>query len=212
MAALAFPNPNMYGQGGAGPAGCEFFGTCNLETIQPTMLWQTVEMERAQQVWDGVLQHGWSSFAITPDDLYNIHGGNARLRCSDGAPVVKKVALYIVGGQTEYDSAFYRPPMRASAEQIFPVAGGKQTYAKVDTDWLSMGLPVFGGAEGQAVQRVHADNSHVGEGLSPFGHWDVDFTTFPFATDTISALVMVFELEPRPLAAPGVGIEACMLP
>jgi hypothetical protein len=212
MAALAFPNPNMYGQGGAGPAGCEFFGTCNLETIQPTMLWQTVEMERAQQVWDGVLQHGWSSFAITPDDLYNIHGGNARLHCSDGAPVVKKVALYIVGGQTEYDSAFYRPPMRASAEQIFPVAGGKQTYAKVDTDWLSMGLPVFGGAEGQAVQRVHADNSHVGEGLSPFGHWDVDFTTFPFATDTISALVMVFELEPRPLAAPGVGIEACMLP
>jgi hypothetical protein len=213
MAAIAFPRPSKYGKTGTGPAGCELLGTCNLGTSQPQMLWQTVEMERAQQAWKGIDGHGWSTFTVTPDDLYNLHGGNARLHCSDGAPVVKKMALFVVGGQTEYDSAFYRPPMLASMEQVFPTGAGALAYSKVDSDWLSMGVPVFGGAEGQAVQRVHTDNSHVGEGLSPFGHWDIDLGSFPFATDTtISALVMVFELETRPVAPPGVAIEACMQP
>jgi hypothetical protein len=209
MAAIAFPNPNQYGNG-TPPPGCENFGTCNIGTTQPNMMWKTVEMERAEQVWAGLQMHTWSSFVVDPSDLYDLHGGNARLPCSASAPVIRKVALYVVGGgATEYDNAFYGPPMKASKDQIFPTAVGPLRYTKVDEDWLSMGLPVFGGAEGNAVTRVHNDNSiHVGEGLSPFGTFDVDFTNFPFSLEPISAVVLVFELETRPVAS-GVNIDVC---
>jgi hypothetical protein len=203
MVAIGFLNAEWTGWSTCGELGC------------PGAIWKTVDATRARAVWDKLRARQPASFTIYPDDLYDRHGRAASLLCSQSAPVVRRVALVPVGSLS-YGDYHYHPSLTVSADQSFPTPQGVQDYVKVDEDWLTMGLPVLGrgnlgsGGEADVVNTFAADSSHVGEGLSPFGTFEVDFTNWPFAGDTSQTeLVLVMEVETRPVALPGVAVDAC---
>jgi hypothetical protein len=189
------------------------WSACGAISACPDLIWKTVDETRAKEVWDALRAKRKANFSITPDDLYDRHGRAASLLCSQSAPVIRRLALVPVG-PLSYGDYHYHPSLTVSADQAFPTALGVQDYVKVDQDWLTMGLPVLGrgnvgsGGEADVVNTFASDTSRVGEGLSPFGTFEVDFTNWPFPVDQ-TELVLVFELETRPAASPGVAIDAC---
>jgi hypothetical protein len=201
LVAVTFPNAAS-----ATNTACRLLNSCT------PSIWKTVDDVRAKQVWDKLRAKQVASFTIEADDLYARHGRAASLLCTQAAPVVRRVALVPVGS-LPYGDYHYSPSMAVSAEQSFPTAQGVQDYIKIDDDWLNLGLPVLGRSstgttDADVVNQFAADTSRVGEGLSPIGTFQVDFTDWPFTTDQ-EALVLVFELETRPIATPGVAIDAC---
>jgi hypothetical protein len=212
MAAVVFPDPARYGSGPTAPS-CGLFGTCNDASRPPSALWRSVDLERAQEVWSAFAAGAPATFTVTPQDLYDPHGGSGLLTCYDAAPVVQNMALYVVHQNGfELDKLASRPALTIGAQLDFPTAAGELQYALADSDWLFTGISLLGGYENAAIADTMSTKSSVGQGLSPFTSFTIDFANYPYGDVPLSdvqELVLVFQLETHPTAAPGVAVPAC---
>jgi len=208
--AVAFPDPASYESSGDTSEGCELFGTCGGNGAPPDTTWHTVEMTRAELAWSALASGGVATFTITPEDVYDIHGGVGQLTCFDAAPVIRKMAIYAVTSDgNDWGQIDYRPALQVGAEQVFPTALGSPVYVKTDGDWLFTGIRFLGGVQNEALSDLRAHDSSAASGLSPFNTFQVDFANFPVPLAQTEQLVVVFELETRPIAPPGVAVEEC---
>jgi len=209
--AVTFPDPAKYHDSGTPPRpGCGMFDPCNEGGAPPQTTWHPVELTRAQQVWAGLRAYGQTTFTIKPEDLYDIHGGNGLLTCYDSAPIIRKIAVYVITTDgSSWGQLNNRPALQVGAEQVFPTATGSPIYVKTDSDWLFTGVPLLGGTQNEALDYLRTSDTSVGSGLSPFNEFTVDFANFPVPLAQTEQLVMTFELETRPIAAPGVAVSEC---
>ncbi len=211
MTAVVFPSPASYGKGPPVP-NCGLFGTCTDGSRPPATLWRPVDMPRAQQVWNAFTGKTVANFTITPSDLYDPHGGNGRLNCSDGAPVIRNMALFAAHKTgVEINGLHNRPAMQIDPELDFPTGAGELRYVRADTDWLFTGVPLLGGTDTAAITSTIETHGSVAQGLSPFTTFSIDLQNFPTALPpkSVDQLILVFELEVRPTAPPGVAVPGC---
>jgi hypothetical protein len=203
MTAVSFPNP-------------AWLDWCALSQCEAPY-WHTVDVTRAEQLWTALRTRGQVTFTIRPEDLYHPAGGSGQLTCNDAAPVIRKMALYLVNDQSiDPGPLAYRPHLEVGAGQLFPTPGAVLDFVKRDVDWLQGGVPVLGGPEIEAITDVQAHTSATGSGMSPFGSFTVDFATLPSiikleqdGVPLAQQVVVVFELDARSVGGAGVAIPEC---
>ena len=140
----------------------------------------TADAARAKVVWDAIEAGKEATIALLPEDLYSRHGGNARLVCNELVPVVSSLAiLFDVGsgfGTRNDARSRVRVPARLNSRLTFPTADGSRSFG-VDPAF-SRFTPLVIRSELLDSPRVFAAEAragHVGQGLSPFASFVVDF-------------------------------------
>jgi hypothetical protein len=172
---------------------------------------------RAQALWTAIQQGGQATLSILPEDLYSATGGNALLVCDELAPTVSSLALLLdVGGSTgrdDEDLARIRLPVRATGRQQFPTSDGVQAFG-LDPAYARLNVPVLK-ADLWTYERVFASRAasrHVGQGLSPFGTFEINFAALhddPRLLGNVLGLSFVMEVDYRMDGKQVQGVRVC---
>lgn len=184
--------------------------------------WKVADASRSAAVWQG-LAAGRINFSITPEDLYDPHGGGLVLTCGDAVPVIRSMAIYgvltgaPVGTDTVLNGWNYRIPMNVG-DQLFANVSAADTF-ELASDWRANPVHLWFGAISNATSTDMLTNkiapSQTANGLSPFSSFDVDLASvLPPANPAgnpfqyVNELLLEFEVEtattPQPLTWVGV--------
>ena len=200
-------------------------------TVKMPSLYRTLDSARSQSIWTALtqsLQPGKSvtpvTITLTPDDLYSLHDGNSLLACTQAAPVITAMALYVGEPDTTFEvlngAANLRLPTTVGSTMEFPISsatgGSAESFLFQNPTWLSSPLSVYFGTEQDSftpfTQNLSANSGMAG--LSPFATFTIDPTALineqghPLATAT--ELVLLLQLYTAPAAAPGLTyMPAC---
>jgi hypothetical protein len=183
----------------------------------PASPWQAIDTARATQVWRALQSGTTFTLTIEPDDLFNAHGGNAILTCTQAVPIITAMGIYVA----EPDSSFgvrlgLTLPTAVDSDLRFPMATGVESFRFVNDAWLGQPVKTYFGVVDGALDALEKDlaNATAQAGVSPFTTISVDATALkneagnPLATAT--ELDLVFQLDVEPIAAPGLAyLPAC---
>jgi hypothetical protein len=195
--AVVFPRPDLNGGGE-----CQLFGTC--------YDWPWKVAQNLVDPWNNPSPDGKMTLRVTPEDLYEQHGGVARLDCDDQAPVIRRMDVYLAfNDDINLDQYNLRLPVRVSPLMHFPTVAGLLDYI-INPAATSLSVRVTSGLDRDAITRLPPVTVETtGDGLSPLGDFVVDITNLPPQhLAAANAFVLVFEVERhRPgtqVALPGV--------
>jgi hypothetical protein len=185
--------------------------------------WKKVSPERARAVWDVLLDPDPSkplrfSLQLTPEDLYERGTSSGRLHCTDGSPVLSRLALFWVRsglnstGNTSLNGQFVKSDTVISGEHTFPTSAGVKSYFAEDLLWRVGSTRMLFGLSDTALTTFMNEELNLsppekqtttGEGLGVFS--TVEFDVSGFRTSvvplnphlTADELVVVMQVERR---------------
>jgi hypothetical protein len=167
---IALPDPAAYTWPACSSASCPspVYGS-----------WIAASEQTSRAFWREVRDGGTAPIALMPRELYRLDHADARLSCLDGAPVIRRMALFSDLGSTDSGELGRRLDALADVQQSFPTIGGLRAY--VAEEPAAPSLPVLSGQTHDALTTLRASHwfGPVGEGLSPFTPFAVDFSPFP---------------------------------
>jgi hypothetical protein len=191
--------------------------------------WREADPARAAALWEaigatslGVPSPRIGTFRITPEDLYSATGGNSVLLCSEAAPIIRTMGLYIAWPTDsecqDFNNWDRRVPVVFSGDPMhYPTRAGVESFRFDDAGgWLNPSVNVTCGR--WALARTHfvaspAYQRTTAGGLSPFDDITVDFSSFntgdDWLTEDAQALVVWFRLEPRNITGSVAGVGGC---
>lgn len=182
-----------------------------------------VGSERALGIWEKLLntpanQPLTFSIQVLPEDLYsNQGGGTAELLCSEGAPVLHRLAVYWSRPRASDNASLNSTPIRSKtnlgAALNFPTENGVRTYYVEDPTWRAGGNRMLFGQPNDAFTALQnfelnlpeEDQSSTGDGLSPFTTMEFDVSGFrnriSNPLDGTDEIILIMELDKRPVSS-----------
>jgi len=189
----------------------------------PTSPHKKADDTRSRQVWDRIAKRaaaggGMVSITLQPEDFYDAAVGAARLACTKATPILSSMAVYVVRANATENGTLnnynWSIPVIASPKMTFPLAEGPVNAEFTNASWLTGQTRVLFGAYDQAVNLFHAGPSAtpILAGLSPVNTFEVNVASFvgslpfdPFQNNQAQALLVVADVDPRDVAAPGLS-------
>jgi hypothetical protein len=197
--AIAIPNP---------------YFVASLFFPPPANPYKKVDEVRARQVWDAIARRKSVSFTLRAEDLYQGSVGAAQLACTKSVPIIQSMALFVARSGPENDALngyAWSVPLVTSPELAFAGVPGPLDMQFTNLSWLTGQSRMLFGEPAQAVDKFHqlAAATPVLAGLSPLSSFEIDVSSFgvlpfdPFTNDSAQALIVVMDVDPRDVAAPG---------
>ncbi len=147
-------------------------------------VWAKVDAGRANQVWTNINAGRNADFTIYPEDLYAKTGGKSVLTCSQQAPVIRSMALYVARPNASTGSDLINAtkpsvPVVAASTTLWPTSEGVQQTRLADKA-RSESVRLIYGTTDQAwdVFAKEIAGESGGKGVAPF-------TTFTVTTPEI---------------------------
>jgi hypothetical protein len=212
LVGVSFPNPECYKLADTPfPAHCECddeFSGCPDEIKEPpATTFPAVPYDVAVAAWKGLREGIDGTFEIRPEDIYDRVGGT-KLVCEQSAPIIRRMAVMFVSrSQQSPIRAELNLPLRPAKEAWFPTALGKLKYT-LDVGWVNPVIPGLGTVEFGEAATFHASRRVVGAGLSPFGKFRIGLGAVRDRQppDDLREMVVLFQVDYRPIAPPGVDL------
>ncbi|MFE8604555.1 hypothetical protein [Archangium violaceum] len=179
-----------------------------------TSIFNSVDGETAAAIWTKILAGKDPAITLTPEHAYWKGGGQKVLSCTQSAPIINKMALYLV-----HDSATTYLPYNIQTyfapEMSFPTTPQLQQYEFVSPNYLAPSVQLMLGWQEQVATDLTTywagEGTSVATGLSPFSTISLDLSSFrrsyPNNLDgTLSSdnplyfaneLIVAFRVEPR---------------
>lgn len=204
----------------SGPAPTEF--DVAISFVKPGVpaehqsLWHKADAARSAAVWQQLLTGQNPLVEVLPQDLIS-PTGPAVLPCANRAPIIKTMAVYIA-----MPSSVSLPVFNAQATLpptfSFPTPENLVTLNFANADYLAPTVPILAGPPQQAVSQSFtfwsSPNRNFATGLSPFTSFALNVQSMNSAflppgpgqlheghpAFIGTELVMVFRVEPKPLA------------
>jgi len=176
-----------------------------ISTISST--WRSADdMLRAQAIWHAVDTGGQVSLNLTPWDLYTKPTGPAQLGCLEASAVIESMGVHFVWyhpSATQLNGENVRLDVEFDENQLFVTEQGPLSYSLKNNAWRNQSARVtFHGAISQADEMFtqYTLPTRVGEGLSPFTKFAIDFSSLTNAginLEEADEVLMMFSLAPR---------------
>ena len=184
VVALSFPN-----DGSSITATDGSSAEAEYSELPKTELELGLEPTRAALVWDAIDFRGEATFTIRPEDVYRLGGNAGTLSCSEGTPVIERMALVVITNDSSADAVQTLAALnqgrfltgRAPAEQGYLGEAGLVRYQLDDPRWERFDVPLIYSSHLTPIDTFRQlilqdpDTRPDGAlGLSAFGSFTVD--------------------------------------
>lgn len=139
--------------------------------------WAKVDPAAAATFWDDLLAGKDASITLEPRYIYL--RGQEHLSCSQTAPIIRSMAVYL-GTEQTLSPSLYSVGLAVSPEMVFPSADGLQGYDFVNGAYLAPATDMMLGPSPDAYTQLQAywnlPNHDFATGLSPFTTFHVSLS------------------------------------